>query len=645
MKGTMKRGICLVLVVCMLLVLVPGTAVASETAAFTTEPMVAAGYAHNLVLRRDGTVWGWGANWDGQLGDGTGGRPDGGRVIDMAADRLTPVQTQNLTNVTAIAAGGTFPYNDLFAAAHSVALKDNGTVWAWGSNLFGQLGNGTRNHWVDDEWVSYDSYTPAQVPNLNNVTAIAAGDIHTAVLRDDGTVWTWGDLYNTPTQVPNLNRVTAIAAGSWNTAALRDDGTVWTWGDNWSGQLGNGTIPGEDNNWEHGHSLIPVQVQNLTNVIAIAAGNSHIVALRDDGTVWAWGDNWRGQLGDGTNNTRTTPVQVQNLSNVTAITAGIQHTAALRDDGTVWAWGNNAEGQLGTETDGYYLNLGPYVELYVNYSTIPLQTQNLTTVTAITAGWNHSIALKTDGSVWAWGQGVYGQLGDGIRNEWDDWGWDWSDFHHSTTPVQVLGPDGEGFLNLNPTTAPHPTFPDVLATHWGHPFVEQAYARGFMRGVTGGRFDPYGSLTRAQVAQIMVNMADVGTQPHPAIAPFSDVPAHAWYAPVIAWAAEQNIMNGHADGTFGPGQPITREQFAVVMRNFAAWQGYDVTSPPDGGTEWPFPDNGSISWWAADALRWANYHGIILGSGGNVLPTATSMRVQAATIVVRFDDTEFQQAP
>jgi len=181
-----------------------------------------------------------------------------------------------------------------------------------------------------------------------------------------------------------------IAGGGHHSLALRNDGTVWAWGRNNYGQLGDGTTT---------ERHTPVQVANLTGVQAIAGGFSHSLALRSDGTVWAWGRNSKGQLGDGTTTNRTTPVQVLNLTGVQAIAGGFFHSLALKSDGTVWAWGYNHFGQLG---DGTTAN-----------RTIPVQVADLTGVQAIAAGSDHSLALRNDGTVWAWGWNYLGQLGDG----------------------------------------------------------------------------------------------------------------------------------------------------------------------------------------------------------------------------------------
>jgi len=286
---------------------------------------------------------------------------------------------------------------------HSIAVKDNGTLWAWGNNGSGALGDGTNNQ----------RSTPVQVSDLTNVIAIAAGFNHTLGIQDDGTVWTWGYNYygqlgdgtttsrTTPVQVSNLIKVIAIGAGPYHTLGIKDDGTVWTWGYNADGQLGDGTTT---------NRTTPVQVSNLTDVTAIAAGYSHTIALKTDGTVWAWGRNNNGQIGDGTYTNRPTPVQVPDLTNVTAIAAGYYHTLALKDDGSVWAWGYNGYGELGDGTN--------------SSRRTPVQVSDLTNVIAIAAGDFRTLALRADGTLWAWGRNNYGQLGDGSTT-------------NRPTPVQV----------------------------------------------------------------------------------------------------------------------------------------------------------------------------------------------------------------
>jgi alpha-tubulin suppressor-like RCC1 family protein len=129
-----------------------------------------------------------------------------------------------------------------------------------------------------------------------------------------------------------------VKGGNYHSVALKTDGTVWAWGYNYYGQLGDGTYTDRST---------PAQVSNLTDVKAISTLSSHALALKSDGTVWAWGYNYFGQLGDNTTTNRNTPVQVQNLTNVVAVAAGGSHSLALKSDGTVWAWGNNYSGQLG----------------------------------------------------------------------------------------------------------------------------------------------------------------------------------------------------------------------------------------------------------------------------------------------------------
>jgi alpha-tubulin suppressor-like RCC1 family protein len=191
-------------------------------------------------------------------------------------------------------------------------------------------------------------------------------------------------------RVPDLSGVTAIAAADDHTVALKVDGTVWAWGDNRHGGLGDGSTTSRS---------VPIPVPRLSGVVAIAARGDHTVALNADGTVWTWGSNEYGQLGDGTTMDRFTPVQVPGFSVVTAVTAGDFQTIALKRDGTVWAWGRNDGGQLGVGGSNNCLT--------------PVQVPTLSGVTAIAAGGWHTLALKSDGTVWAWGYNGHGQLGDG----------------------------------------------------------------------------------------------------------------------------------------------------------------------------------------------------------------------------------------
>ncbi len=367
-------------------------------------------------------VWGWGSNSSGQLGDGTFGP---GNRSPTPVQVVGPGDVGYLTGVAAVATGN-----------HTAAVKDDGTVWAWGWNGYGQLGDGTRT----------DSATPTPVQvlgpggsgYLTGVTAVACGEYNTFALKDDGTVWAWGDNTwgslgdgtwtdsPTPIQVVGpggsgyLTGITAVAARAYHTVALRDDGTVWAWGGIGDERMGSG--------------FTPVQVVGpggsgyLTGVAAVAAGDSHTVAVRDDGTVWAWGSGW---LGDGTPTSTPTPVQVVGpggsgyLTGITAI-AACRRSFAVRDDGTVWAWGGNDYGQLG---DGTIVDSPTPVQVVgsggVGY---------LTGVAAVAAGAFHTVALRDDGTVWAWGSNSNRQLGDGTT------------LARSPTPVQVLGPRGVGYL-------------------------------------------------------------------------------------------------------------------------------------------------------------------------------------------------------
>jgi alpha-tubulin suppressor-like RCC1 family protein len=333
------------------------------------------------------SVMAWGENSDGQLGNGSFPGPEG---CFVAYCSRTPVTVTGLGAVTALAGG-----------SQGLALLGDGTVMAWGRNVDGQLGNGSRER----------GDVPAPVPGLSGVTAIAASYGISMALLSNGTVMDWGEDDNgqlgdgttteavtTPVQVSGLSEVTAIATGGSYCLALLRNGTVMAWG------AGGGA----------NNSDVPAPVSGLSGVTAIAADGGHSLALLSNGKVMAWGENEYGELGDGNTEDSQTPVPVKGLSEVVAIADGADHNLALLADGTVMAWGENDWGQLGDGFDsGEDAENGPQTCGPMSCSTIPVPVSGLRGVAAVATGYGQSLALLSDGTVMSWGENFEGQLANG----------------------------------------------------------------------------------------------------------------------------------------------------------------------------------------------------------------------------------------
>ena len=361
---------------------------------------VAAGYSDSFALKSDDTVVAWGDNYSGDLGDGSG------------SVQTAPVAVAGLSNVRAIAAGW----------YHTLAVKWDGTVWSWGENYDGELGIGSG---------LYNEPTPVQVFGLHDIVAVSAGDEFSLALAADGTVYAWGyngsgqlgdgsyNQHSIPEKVAGLGgQAVAVAAGGDQSFALLTTGTLTAWGGDYSGELGNGAS---------GNDYTTPVAASMSGVAAVSAGNYFSAAISgptpsippppgsshatkcgtsSDSAAIAWGGNSNGQVGDGTTTDAPTPEQVNGLGNdIVAVTAGDAHGVALRDDGSVVAWGDNSNYQLG---DGRQ----------ETYSVIPVPVSDAgsgSCIVSVASGpyADHTLALKQDGTVIAWGSNSYGQLGDG----------------------------------------------------------------------------------------------------------------------------------------------------------------------------------------------------------------------------------------
>ncbi|MES1207680.1 MAG: hypothetical protein ABUS79_17215 [Pseudomonadota bacterium] len=359
--------------------------------AHATTPLqtISAGSFHTCTSRADGTLWCWGSNSSGQLGDGT------------MMDRSAPVQVLSLgTSVTRVSAGENF----------TCARTSNGTLWCWGDNGKGQVGDGTNT----------SRSTPVQVSGLGATVDVSAGGDHACAIQSGGTLWCWGD--NTqgqigdgtntarpaPVQVTSLgSSVLQVSAGEFHTCALKTDHTLWCWGYNQYGQVGDGTMMARN---------VPVQVQVASTSFAqVSLGTYFTCARGTDGTLWCFGYNGAMAIGVGsTSMSISTPVQVTTLNtDVLQVTTGDNHVCVRRSDFSVWCWGWNIDGQVGDGT----MTTQPFP--------VPATALN-SSATDIDAGAFHTCARKPDGTIWCWGYNFFGMLGNGTTGNF------------SLTGVQVL---------------------------------------------------------------------------------------------------------------------------------------------------------------------------------------------------------------
>ena len=273
---------------------------------------------------------------------------------------------------------------------HTCGIKTDGTLWCWGKNDSGQLGIGTKD----------ESQTlPAHVSGRSGWVSVSAGCAHTCGIQTDGTLWCWGRNdsgqlgieagdaeQKLPAQVTNGNDWASVSTGCSHTCGIKNDSTLWCWGNNYSGQLGNGTWSSEKT---------PVSVG--PNFSLVSGGNVHTCGILKDESLACWGENENGQLGDGSGNNQNTPIQIE--TGFATVAAGSSHTCGATKNGNLCCWGNNEYGQLG---NGEWDNLDT-----------PSCLNTSPDWKILSGGSAHTCGIKNDGTIWCWGRNDSGQLGNG----------------------------------------------------------------------------------------------------------------------------------------------------------------------------------------------------------------------------------------
>jgi len=315
---------------------------------------VSVGSYHTLAIKTDGSLWAWGSNYNGLL-----------LGYDTTTDSDKPVQIGTASDWKHISAG----------SLHSLAIKTDGSLWAWGDNYYGQLGDDTTT----------DSDKPVQIGTATDWEFISAGGNRSLATKTDGSLWAWGhSLPNKPERKGTATDWEFISAGGNHSLAIKTDGSLWTW---W-----------EDDHHHTGIGSTPERIGTATDWKHISVGDQYFLAIKADGSLWAW------EIDE--------PVQIGTDTDWKYVSAGWHHTLAIKTNGSLWAWGDNHRGQLGNGT--------------TTTSDVPVKIGTDTNWDKVFAGLHFSLAIKTNGSLWAWGYNELGQLGDGTNTD-------------RSTPVLITG--------------------------------------------------------------------------------------------------------------------------------------------------------------------------------------------------------------
>lgn len=551
------RALSLVLVFALCLCLLPTASAAGTNCSYA---VIAGGVSHSLAVKSDGSVWAWGSNSAKQVSPSS-----------KTGSFTKPTKVAGLSSAVSVAAGSDF----------SVALLFDGTVSVWGG------GKGI-----------------SKVPGLSGVSSVSAGQSTLLALKYDGTVWQWPFGASAPNQVPGLQNISAVSAGGGHYLALSYSGQVWAWGSNSSGQLGVGSTKNRIDT--------PQKVNGLSDIVSVAAGYSHSLAVDYNGQVYAWGSNNSGQLGNDTTKNSGTPQAVLTIKKAVQVSAGNETSMAFTSDNRVYTWGYGEYGQLGSNSTS-------------NYRTKPdtVSSGGFGTPVLIASGMNHNMLLNNRGAVYTWGRNRDGQLGTD-KNA------------NGTTPQNInlsLSADNSYSYTLGKYSTNAPTG----MSRWAVNDLTALYHTGMVPPSLWERYNQ--NITRAEFAHLVVTVYEQvrrttinpGTQTN-----FRDIKNHPLEQSILK-AYQIGLLNGRSNTVFAPNDFMKRQEAAKLLCTLVTkLQGVRIPTQVDSLSY--YSDAYKVSSWAIPYVAFAYEQNIMRGSGGQFNPAGYTTREQALAIISRLAD-------